>query len=225
MNKKKDHYDQSYFKSRYRGIIDDPGYYTVLAAYWATAICHPLAGSGFSAKAKILDYGCGTGVVSAAFPNAACFDIAPYVCSFLRLNGRAVFERTEEIPLAHFEGILCSHSLEHHENPKQTLELLRQYVHESGFLILLLPIERDFTPQMTPDLDQHLYGWTFQSISNLLRVSGWRPLIATSVYGPFFLRTLARVLPIQTAVALAHAFGRIKRGFPSMLLLAQCNPL
>lgn len=186
MNEAIQHYDKKYFEEHYGALIGDPEYYELLASFWARAIFDPLAAHGVKADQKILDYGCGTGVVSAAMPNSTAFDVAPFVREFLAARGRSVAADNSSIPKQAFDILLCSHSLEHYEDPKSSLELFKEFVKPSGYLILVLPIDSDFAPTIAPDNNQHLYCWNFQSITNLLIHCGWTPRASHCLYGPFF---------------------------------------
>ena len=109
----------------------------------------------------------------------------------------------------------------HYPDPKQNLEEFKRYVHKAGFVVLILPVETNFTPTLEADSNQHLYCWTFQTITNLLLLCGWQPLRARVIYGPFLLRTLNKWLNASAAVGLSKVLGRIKKNFPSMLVLAR----
>jgi SAM-dependent methyltransferase len=215
------HYDKRYFNDHYGTFIMDKDYYRLLSEYWAKVIFQAAANVRPVSNSCILDYGAGTGVVTAAFTNTACFDVAEYSVGLLRTLGRKVYDSAKEIPSAVFDGVLCSHSLEHYEEPKNTLESFHTYVRSGGFLILILPVDNDFSPKITPDDNQHLYCWNFQTISNLLRRCRWNPIFGTIIYGPFLLRTLGHVLSSEYAVDFARALGRVKRGFKSILVLSE----
>jgi 2-polyprenyl-3-methyl-5-hydroxy-6-metoxy-1,4-benzoquinol methylase len=221
MSDKKQHYDEHYFRSRYGHLFGDPKGHGLLAEFWKEVIFDPLRNSGMSADASLLDYGSGPGVVSAALGNATCFDTSSWIQEYLRSLGRKVIGSTDEILRGQYDGILCSHSLEHYEHPKKALEDFRAYVRPRGFLILILPIETDYDVMLEPDLNQHLYAWTFQSISNLLRISGWTPVYGRRINGPFMLRTLSRILPAKAAISGARLAGAFKGAFPSMLVAAR----
>lgn len=221
MNPPQDHYDETYFVEHYGALIANESRYRLLADFWSYALFESSAGLGRTDEMKILDYGCGTGVVSAALKNATGFDLSPYACEFLQRKGRRVIQKQEDIPTGGFDLLLCSHSLEHYQNPLEALGRFRKYVRKDGFLMLVLPIETDCAPTIKPDNNQHLYGWTFQSIINLLIVAGWRPIQAKKIFGPFLLTSLGRFLPARTAVRLAHLLGCAKRNAPSMRVVAQ----
>jgi SAM-dependent methyltransferase len=172
-------------------------------------------------KRELPDFGAGTGVLTTALKNTACYDVAEYSRDLLRARGRRVYDRHEDIPVGSFDEVFCFHSLEHYKEPKRILESFRRFVRPTGYLILILPIERDFSPSITPDNDQHLYCWNFQTISNLPRDCGWTSGFGCEIYGSFTLHTLGRVLSSTKAVGLAFALGRVKRGFRSMLVLSQ----
>lgn len=218
-----DHYDDKYFRDLYGRLLLDERYCNLLSSFWATVIFDPLKAFVPLADGNVLDYGCGLGSVTAALKNTSCFDISPFARSVLTERGRNVFNRENDIPRGTFDAVVCSHSLEHYTAPKNALEAFKQYVRRNGYLVLILPIETDFTPKMTPDTNQHLFCWTFQTISNLLIVSGWQPQFCRRIYSPFLLRTMGRLLPSRAAVILAHGLGRIKRAYPAILVLARAT--
>jgi hypothetical protein len=168
-----------------------------------------------------LDYGAGTGVVSAALTNVDCFEVSAFARDSLRNTGRRVIERVEDIPLNAYDGILCSHSLEHHVDPHATLSVFRRAIRPHGHLVIVLPVETDYTVYMTPDCNQHYYCWTFQTLTNLLTHCKFRPVFGQIIYGPFLLRTLGRRLSTDLAVSIAHKLGRVKRSFKSMLMVSR----
>jgi len=225
MNEPTEHYDETYFLGHYGRLINDGVYYELLARYWAKAVFRGVKELEDIRRMRVLDYGCGTGVVTAALSNSSCFDVSPYAFKFLECKGRKVFGKSSEIPQAAFDVLVCSHSLEHYTNPLEMLIGFKNYLRPNGFLVLVLPIERNFKPTISSDGDQHLYGWTFQSITNLLLFGGWRPCQASTIYGPFLLGSLGRkLLPPDLAVFFAHSLGRLKRGFASMRIVSRLVP-
>jgi 2-polyprenyl-3-methyl-5-hydroxy-6-metoxy-1,4-benzoquinol methylase len=215
------HYNESYFQQRYSRILNDPTYHHLLATFWKKQIFDPLVEFGLTKESHILDYGAGTGVVSAAMPNTMCFDTSLWSLDFLKRSGRSVIDSTIELKTRTYDAILCSHSLEHYENPFQTLIDFYSFVSADGYLILVLPVETDFTVRLDPDLDQHLQAWTFQSIANLLRRTGWIPQYGRLIYGPLGLGFMSRFCSKDVAVSAASLAGSWKAWFPSMLILAK----
>ncbi len=141
----------------------------------------------------------------------------------MRGKGTFVFDRPEDIPQAGFDAVLCSHSLEHHAEPLRSLESFRRFVKPGGMLILALPVEIRLGPALEADWDRHFYAWTFQTITNLLRHAGWAPFHQSMVYGSFILRTLGvrMGLPIEQAVRISEALGRLRGTYPTMLTVAR----
>jgi 2-polyprenyl-3-methyl-5-hydroxy-6-metoxy-1,4-benzoquinol methylase len=222
MNEPTEHYDQEYFLGHYGRLINDGAYYELLARYWKKAVFGGVNELEAIEQMRVLDYGCGTGVVTAALSNSCCFDVSPYALKFLDCKGRETIGKSSEIPRSAFDVLVCSHSLEHYTNPFDMLKGFRDYLRPSGYLVLVLPIEHNYEPTISADGDQHLYGWTFQSITNLLLLGGWRPCAAATIYGPFLLGSLGRkLLPAGLAVSFAHSLGRIKRGFASMRIVSR----
>jgi SAM-dependent methyltransferase len=186
--------------------------------YWKTAIT---AVQAVPAGSLMLDYGCGTGQVSMAFPNTHYYDTAQFSRDMVRKRGKIVYEDNAAIPAGRFDYILSSHALEHSPQPFMDLQRFSGFAKPNGRLLLLLPVERDFRKTLAVDDDNHLYCWTFQTIGNLLHAAGWQPLIQACVYDSFGLGTLDRLLPTPRAVTLSWQLGRLKRGFKSMMIVAR----
>jgi hypothetical protein len=66
--------------------------------------------------------------------------------------------------------------LEHSENPPQDLKKMRGALKKGGKLILVLPMERHKEVPLELSQNQHLYGWNFQTINNLLIKNGFKPI-------------------------------------------------
>jgi SAM-dependent methyltransferase len=211
------HYDESYYRGHYRSVVGDDLNYRLLSLYWRYVIFER---NGLSIGGKLLDFGSGLGQVSAALPDTVCFDYSSYALEELRKRGRIVLDRRQDIERGAFEYVLSSHSLEHSPTPFYDLQEFREYVRPAGRLILALPIEKNDRPTLRPDWDQHLQTWTFQTITNLLLVTGWKPLFQSVIYGPYMLRTLGKQFSAIRAVRAAYGIGRLKRGYRTMLTIA-----
>jgi SAM-dependent methyltransferase len=211
-------YDESYYRGHYGAVLADPDNYRLLSLYWREVL---FAQQGLDSRSNVLDFGSGVGQVSAALPNSICFDFNRFAQDELRRRGRAIIERREDIPRAAFDCLLSSHSLEHSPSPADDLREFRQYMKPSGRLVLVLPVEKDLRPRLQADANQHFQCWTFQTITNLLLLTGWRPTMQRAVYGPYMLRTAGKYLSDKRAVRLAMWMGSWKRGFESMLTVAE----
>ena len=215
------HYDAAYYEGHYGRLLLDDGYFNLRALYWKTALT---AVRAVPEDRLMLDYGCGTGQVSLAFPNTHYYDIAPYSRELIRKRGKIVYEDLAVIPLGKFDFILSSHALEHSPQPFVDLQNFGRFAKPDGHLLLLLPVENDFRKALAVDSNNHLYCWTFQTISNLLYTAGWQPLIQTYVYDSFGLGALGRLLPARRAVSWSWRLGRLKRSFKSMMIVARNRP-
>jgi SAM-dependent methyltransferase len=214
------HYAETYHSEHYGYILNDDLNYRLLSLFWRYVLFER---QGLDPTRKVLDFGCGLGQISAALPDCFCYDFSPFAISALKKYKRKLFERREEIPNRTFDYLLSSHSLEHSTSPYQDLQEFRRHLRENGRLILVLPIETSLEPNLKPDWNQHLHAWTFQTLTNLLLLTGWTPLSQSIVYGPSFLRTLGRRIPTSMAVRAAHRIGRLRRWSPSMLTIAKLS--
>jgi SAM-dependent methyltransferase len=213
-------YNEEYYLGHYGEVIKDESNYRLLSLYWRDVL---FVRSALNPDGKVLDFGSGVGQVSAALPNSVCFDFNPFAIGELRKRNRLIIESQQDIPSSAFDFVLSSHSLEHSPTPYRDLEEFRQYLQPGGRLVLVLPIEIELECALTPDWNQHLHAWTFQTITNLLLVTGWTPLSQRIIYGPYLLRTLGKRLPAELTVRLAHRFGRIRRAGASMLTIAKIS--
>lgn len=211
-------YDQAYYESHYAQFLPDASYYEIKAAFWKYAISSlwPLPDS-----CAVLDYGCGLGQVTAAFENCQYFDVAEFSRAFLVRKGKKFYSNSNEIPLGQFDVVVSSHSLEHTPDPYEQLKRFRGLTRASGTLVLILPIERDLRRHLKVDNNNHLFAWTFQTISNLLLASGWKPCLQDFIFDSFCLRKLSRVLDRKTAVLWAWRLGRAFSSYRSMFIVAK----
>jgi SAM-dependent methyltransferase len=194
--------------------------YRLLSLYWRDVL---FIRNSLDTCGTVLDFGSGIGQVSAGLPNSVCFDFNPFAIGELRKRGRALVGSREDIPRGAFDYVLSSHSLEHSPTPHQDLEEFRQYLRPGGSLVLVLPVEPRVKPTLEPDWNQHLQGWTFQTITNLLIAAGWIPLSQSIVYSPYFLRTLGRRFSPELAIRGAYQLGRLRRAVASMLTIAKVS--
>lgn len=213
-------YDDQYYLGQYGAVINDDLNYRLLSLYWRDLL---FARNSLDADGKVLDFGSGVGQVSAALPNSVCFDFSEFALNELQRRGRVFIEHRQDIPLHVFDYVLSSHSLEHSPTPYRDLEEFRQYLSPGGRLVLVLPVEVLLKPALTADWNQHLHAWTFQTITNLLRATGWTPLAQSVIYGPYLLRTIGKRLPPGVTISLARQFGRIRRAGRSMLTIAKAS--
>jgi SAM-dependent methyltransferase len=213
-------YSEEYYLGHYGAVIEDEANYQLLSLYWRDVL---FVRRSLDPNGTVLDFGSGVGQVSAALPRSVCFDFNPFALGELRKRSRVVIDDRQNIPRAAFDFVLSSHSLEHSPTPFRDLEEFRQYLRPGGRLVLVLPIEIERKPSLAPDWNRHLHAWTFQTITNLLLATGWTPLVQTTIYGPYLLRTLGRRLPPEQTVRLAYGFGRMRRAYASMLTIAKIS--
>ena len=213
-------YDHQYYLDQYGAVINDDVNYRLLSLYWRDLL---FVRNSLKTDGKVLDFGSGVGQVSAALANSVCFDFSSFALDELRKRGRALIENRQNIPHRAFDYLLSSHSLEHSPTPYQDLQDFRQYLRPGGRLVLVLPIETRVKPVLKPDKNQHLQGWTFQTITNLLVATGWIPQTQSVIYSPYLLRTLGKRFSPELAIRGACLFGRLRRAVASMLTIARIS--
>jgi len=212
------HYNSAYYESHYGRLLDNDDYFSKRCLYWKKAL---MAVRDIPEESLLLDYGCGTGQVSLAFRNTHFYDVSAFSRNLIAQRGKTVYSNVSEIPSGKFDFVLSSHALEHSPRPFEDLLNFNRFVKSTGQLLLILPVEKDFRRTMDVDSNNHLYCWTFQTISNLLHASGWKPLVQTYIYDSLGLGLLSKVLPPQKAVSISWVLGRMKRGFKSIMIVAE----
>jgi 2-polyprenyl-3-methyl-5-hydroxy-6-metoxy-1,4-benzoquinol methylase len=211
-------YNADYYESHYGSVLNNGNYYHLLSQYWKYIL---FTQNGLNPEGTALDYGCGLGQVTASLPNVTYFDISSEAIQFLQNQAKYALENTSDIPKKHFDYLISSHSLEHYVTPANQLEEFHDYLKPEGKLILVLPIEVNKSVSLTPDSDLHFHAWTFQTITNLLCHCGWLAIHQAQIYNPFLLKTLGSKLSEQQAIKTSAWLGRLKKAYPSMLIIAQ----
>lgn len=212
------YYANGYHREHYDALLNDGQYYDLVARFWRYSLFQR---QGLDVHAKVLDFGSGIGQVSAALSDTICFDISSFAVSELRRRGRIAIENRDAIPKNAFDYVLSSHSLEHSPTPFEELREMRGYVRPHGKLVLVLPIETNSSLALESDWNLHLFCWNFQTITNLLRATGWTPESQSTIRSPFMLRTLGKFIPADSAAKGAYFIGRLRRSVASMLTIAR----
>lgn len=214
-------YDESYFRGHYGRLFEDRKYRLLLGEYWKHVLFEQ---NGLPGEGNVLDYGCGLGQVSCQLPSVTLFDESDYIISWLRANGHNATSDPLVLPKKNYQYIISSHSLEHCPDPSMLLTRFRTLIAPAGTLVLILPIETDYQPRLSPDSNLHLFCWTFQTITNLLSNTGWKPYLQKVLYNPLGLGSLGAYLNGKTAAHWAAWAGRVARQYPAMLTLAHPAP-
>jgi len=212
------YYTDGYHSEHFGELLQDFRYYRLVAQFWRYSLFEK---HGLDIQGKVLDFGSGVGQISAALPDTMCFDISSFAIAELRRRGRIAVDNREAIPRNTFDYLLSSHSLEHSPTPCEDLREFRTYMQPQGHLVLVLPVETNLARTLESDWNLHLFAWTFQTITNLLRTSGWTPEFQSTIYPPFMLRSLGKIVPADWAVAGAYIIGGVRRSVPYMLTIAR----
>jgi SAM-dependent methyltransferase len=186
-----DYYNHNYHETLHKNLIEDNKYFELRARASKDIIFKNIELSG----KQILEYGCGIGHNISLINNAWGFDISKVArdsCKKRRIN---VFNEVSEINENAWDIILCSHVLEHLEEPLAHLKLFYNFLKINGLLIIILPKEYHSKPKISShfDINQHLYSWNFKTLSNLLNRAGfivekqrYRPVLGFKALIPIY---------------------------------------
>lgn len=130
--------------------------------------------SNISENVNVLDYGGGLGQNVYLLNNAVVFDISDFALSFCKEKGISTVDDINKINDGSMDVVICSHVLEHVENPYKVLNTIYKKLKSGGKLILILPFEQNGASSFEPDVNQHLFSWNFRNINNLLMRVGFK---------------------------------------------------
>jgi len=128
---------------------------------------------------KVLDFGCGSGT-TLKYLNCSekiGYEINPYAVKFNKEQNRInTFSNLKDIPDDYFDVIISNHALEHTPTPYEDLLNLKDKLKVGGKLVIYVPSMEDELGKLKKqnntydhnDRDNHLFGWNFQLLSNLL---------------------------------------------------------
>jgi SAM-dependent methyltransferase len=166
----------------------------------------------------VLDLGCAKGAYLRQFGGDSMgIDISkPNLehCRGLGLRVKAA-DLNRELPISaeSFEGILCSHALEHVDAPIRLLRECRRILAPGGTLVLGLPIETSLVNRLRGQRyfyhhPGHLYSFSLENIDVLLQKTGF------AIAGYYFEPRIVRVQPWRSLLQ------RIPSGLAYLLALA-----
>ncbi len=188
-----DFYDRNYHGRRHVALIEDEEYFRARSEASARLYFSP-----WEREKAIFEYGCGIGQGIASLPNAAGWDLSGEARELCRRRGLKIFDKLEDVPAGRWDIVFCRHVLEHIPEPLAALRNMRRLVKREGEIYLVLPREKHFRCAFEPDLNQHLYCWTFRTINNLLHLAGFCPC----------LNRYRRVLGYRRLLPLRRIFGK-----------------
>lgn len=169
-NQMKD-YEKDYHLMKHNYLYNDAEYYLVrakiaLAKYFKET----------KSKSSILDYGCGLGQNIFLVNNSAGYDISDFALDFCRKKGINVTKNLKNLKNNSFDIVFSCGVLEHLENPLKELMMMKSKLKEKGKLILSIPLEKLKKKTFEPDINQHLFCWNYQTMTNLLSRAGFIPV-------------------------------------------------
>ena len=166
-----ENYEKEYHLNRHNHLYKDKLYYHTRAK-----VALRLFFKGIKKSSKVLEYGCGLGQNIFLVKNSVGYDVSRFALDFCQQKGIKVVDNLKDLnKYRGFDVVLSCEVLEHLENPLLALKEMNSQLKKGGKLILILPLEKDTKPT-TLDVNQHLYSWKPQSITNLLLRAGFYPV-------------------------------------------------
>lgn len=167
-------YEVEYHKNKHKHLYTDPVYYEARAEL---AKLRYFNGFKDLETKKILEFGCGLGHNLFWLPEQRRigYDISSFAVDFFKSKGGKATTNITRIPDNAFDIVLSAHVLEHVENPLETLRVMHSKLRKGGRLILITPLDKDKKIN-DDDVNQHLWTWTPQLMTNLLIKAGFTPV-------------------------------------------------
>jgi len=182
---KKQYYDEEYHKPTHENLLKNFEYYKARAHLSKIKYFE-----GVGEHDRILEYGGGLGQNIFLFHNAYGYDISKFAMNECNKRGIKTMSNLEGCR-GLFDVVFSRAVLEHLDNPLEALKIMNRCLRPGGKLILVLGIEKQKRVKIEPSQNQHLYGWNFQTINNLLFKAGFKPQENTFLRGTGYNKLLA----------------------------------
>jgi len=130
---------------------------------------------------RVLEFGVGSGWNLSELKAIEKVGYDIYRSKFLPKNKSIIFQNDlRKIKNNYFDVVICYHVLEHVPNPTLSLDQIKSKLNKNGRIILVLPFEKErrYQKYNPRDINNHIFSWNMQTISNLLKFSGYRIEIA-----------------------------------------------
>lgn len=177
-------YNKGYYSKVYGHMGRDEKYYLLRSK---VSFSRYFAGIPGVKNKKVFEYGCGLGQnIFLLKENAVGYDISKASEEFCKKKGINFERDIKKVKEKAFDIVLSSHSLEHVDNPLDTLKLLKTKLKNEGMLILVLPKEFHTKRARVDSLNYHLYSWTFVTAANLLHRGGFKVISTKEFKGALY---------------------------------------
>lgn len=151
--------------------------------------------SKYSAKGKLLDYGCGTGdfLLTAAKNTWQTWGVEPSTSIAKKDKAQQIVSSLDEIPTSEFDAITLWHVLEHIPNPNEIIYQLRERISKHGTIFIAVPNYKSFDGTYYReswagyDVPRHLWHFSRSTMSQLLEKNSLKliktkPMLLDSIY-------------------------------------------
>lgn len=199
--KNRDNYEEEYHEHSHEHLLNDKSYYLARADIAKLKYFKDVTDE------RVLDFGCGIGQSIALLENAWGHDKSRFALTKAKEKGVKVLGNLKDCK--DFDIVFSRHVLEHCEEPAHELRKMRDCLRENGRLILVLPIERQKKVPLRLSQNQHIYGWNFQTINNLLVKTRFKPVVNRYTRGTGYqkLQVLHKIsLPIYSLATYLASF-------------------
>lgn len=204
--------------ARYRGDLGEDYFsYQETDAETAARVAAPRFAPYLNADTMLVDYGCGTGWLLRVLDAGTKIGVEPNPAARERAGalGISTVPSAEALDDASADVVVTHHALEHSLAPFDDIRAIYRVLRPGGRFVAVLPVD-DWRTQRRYDSanpDHHLYTWTPQLFTNLLKNAGFAvdECRVVTYLQPYYNGWLLPRLPRRAFDALAWAFGSAKR--------------
>jgi len=164
------YYNAGYHEYTHKNLLNNKDYYEMRAKLAMIKYFN-----GVDKQDKVLDYGVGLGQNISLLPNSYGHDISKFAMEECNKKGIKTIPDLTNIE-GEFDVVFSRAVLEHLDHPLNALKIMNKCLKPGGKIILVLGIERQKEVKIERSQNQHLYGWNFQTINNLLFKAGFQPI-------------------------------------------------
>lgn len=209
-------YMKEYHQTKHKKLIENEKFFLFLSKLSTKKYWNFLEG-------YVLEVGCGLGQNIYGHQNAIGIDISPFaveMCKKRGINAEVLSVEDMNFKEETFNGIFCSHVLEHLENPLEALKKFYKVLKPHGKIVITIPLPCSKSTKA----DQHLYCWNLMEISNLLERAGFKAV--DYKISALRLKSILCYLPFRLAYPFSKLAGmffrliRYKTGVNELIIYA-----
>lgn len=132
----------------------------------------------------VLDFGCGGGFLLDQIDckYKAGIETNKFAGDYARSTfGIDIFSSIDQVENEAYDVIISNHALEHCDSPIDIIKKLKLKLKKGGKIIIVVPLDSYKYKFKEDDVNKHLYSFSQMNLGNLLQLSGFKNIKASSL--------------------------------------------